>query len=331
MEEVPLNIRICSPVRSLARFRASPWVRDGVRAARLALGAALAVAGLSVFMAPGYRSQARLLPLEARGSSALGGMAAAAAAMGIGIPSADGSDITYPEIISSRWLRENLLDTPFTYVTKGTLLARPRTETRTLRQYLGVPGNDQACQALGELITTQRDLKSKMLTVAVETRSPQLSQAALARTLTLLETFLMEKAQTRGRARAAFAASRLKEAEAEFALREQALKRFIEVNRNYSISPDPTVRISGLHLEGSLRLQQQLVSTLAINREQALLEEKNDVPLLNILDSANLPTGRSRPARARMTLLAFVLVFGGSLGWLQRRALLAGLSPTLDR
>jgi hypothetical protein len=55
-----------------------------------------------------------------------------------------------------------------------------------------------------------------------------------------------------------------------------------------------------------------------MNREQALLEEKNDIPILNMLDPGNLPIDKSKPSRLAMVLLAMVLVGAGGWTWLNR-------------
>jgi hypothetical protein len=99
---------------------------------------------------------------------------------------------------------------------------------------------------------------------------------------------------------------------------EDAFRRFLEANRNYLSSADPSVRLKGNRLETELKLRQQLVTTLALNREQALLEEKNDIPILNVLDPANLPIDKSKPARSIIVLLVTLLVALGTWVWQNR-------------
>ena len=64
---------------------------------------------------------------------------------------------------------------------------------------------------------------------------------------------------------------------------------------------------------GELRLRQQLVSAIAMNREQALLEEKNDIPILNMLDPGNLPIEKSGPVRSKIVMALFLL--SGLAAW----------------
>jgi hypothetical protein len=62
-----------------------------------------------------------------------------------------------------------------------------------------------------------------------------------------------------------------------------------------------------------------------MNREQALLEEKNDIPILNVLDPGNLPIDKSKPSRSVMVLMALILVGSGSWIWLNREWVRASL------
>ena len=117
---------------------------------------------------------------------------------------------------------------------------------------------------------------------------------------------------------AAFAEARVQEARREMVQAEEVLRRFLEVNRNFQVSPDPSVRLLGGRLDAELQLRQKLLVNLAMSREQALLEEKNDLPILNILDPANLPSQKARPSRGAMVLASFVLGLGGTLAWSNR-------------
>jgi hypothetical protein len=113
---------------------------------------------------------------------------------------------------------------------------------------------------------------------------------------------------------------------------EDVLRRVLESNRNFQTSSDPSVRLKGSRLETELRLRQQLVTSIAMNREQALLEEKNDIPILNVLDPANLPIDKSKPARSIIVILVTLLVSLGTWAWQNRgwikERLLADDEPT---
>lgn len=273
-----------------------------------------------------YKSEARLLPVESKGSSSLGGLASAAAAFGVNVPGGESSDANFVDVLNSRWLREQLLNTEFQYHARTWHFGAQRIEKKTLYAYLKAKNVDQALRAIAPILSSSRDIKSKILSISAETTSPELSQMIVLQAVKLLETFNREKGRTRGGAKASFAEARLSDARKEMNEAEDAFRRFLEANRNYLTSSDPGVRLKGTRLEAELRLKQQLVTSIAMNREQALMEEKNDIPILNVLDPGNLPIDKSRPARSTLVLLATMLAGMGSWTWLNREWVIAKFS-----
>ena len=270
-----------------------------------AVASGILVAVVTLFMPNYYRSEARLLPVESKGAGGnLGGLAS--------------SDANFVDVLNSRWLREQLLNTEFHYHARPWRFGAERLETKTFYGYLEAKNMDRALQDMGSILSASRDLKSKVISISAETTSPELSQLIVQQAAKLLETFNQEKSRTRGGAKATFAEARLAEGRKEMDEAEDAFRRFLEVNRNYQTSGDPAVRLRGTRLEAELRLRQQLVTSMAMNREQALLEEKNDIPILNMLDPGNLPIDKSKPARSVLVLLAMLLVGAGSWTWLNR-------------
>jgi uncharacterized protein involved in exopolysaccharide biosynthesis len=77
-----------------------------------------------------------------------------------------------------------------------------------------------------------------------------------------------------------------------------------------------------------MKLRQTLALNLSMNLEQALLEEKNDVPILNIMDKPNLPKEKSGPRRSLIGLAATLLGAAGAMLWSNRDPLRALLWET---
>ena len=298
------------------------WAMGFLRPLAYGLVAAVLTAVFSLSMPNYYRSEARILPVDTKGNGGgLGNLAVAAAAFGVGFPGENGSDGNYPDILASRWLREQLLNTEFHFHYRTGRLGPEREVTETLYQHLQVKNMDRGIAAMAQILTCSRDMKSRVLSISAETRSPELSQQIVRRATALLESFLLGKGRTRGGNKALFAEERLKEAQKEYDRVEDEYRRFMDGNRNSRVSSDPGVNLRGLRLEAELKMRQQLVSTLAVHREQALLEEKDDVPILNILDAGAVPLEKSRPSRANLVLSVFVLVAATSWAWLNRQRL----------
>lgn len=284
-----------------------------------ALGAGLLTAAITLCLPNHYRSEAKLLPVETKGLGGnLGGLASAAAAFGVSVPGGDSSDANFVDVLNSRWLRESLLKTEFRFHERTWRFGAEMARQQTLSDYLQVKNLDQGVRAVGTILSISRDLKSKVLTISAETNSPELSQQLVQRATRLLESFVLEKGRTRGGNKVLFAEQRLSEARTEYTAAEDEFRRFLEGNRNYQGSSDPTVRLRGARLEAEMRLKQQLLTTLAMSREQALMEEKNDVPILNVLDPGHVPIEKSGPVRSRIVLAVCFLVGGGLWTWWNR-------------
>lgn len=297
----------------------------------LAVAAGVMTAIITLLIPNYYQSEVRLLPVEGKSLGGnLGSLANAAATFGVNLPGADGNDANYVDILNSRWLKEQLLKTEFEYQVRPRVFGQVFREKRNLYDYLGSANLDRALVKLATVYGATRDLKSKVIAISAETTCPELSQAIVQKASRLLEAFLLEKGRTRGGARAAFAEARLIEARQNMGTAEETLRRFLQVNRNYASSSDPDVRLRGIRFEAELRLTQQLVTNLAMNREQALLEEKNDLPILNVLDPGSLPIEKSRPARNLITLLVVILVGVCVFGWEERQWIRENLLPEAD-
>ena len=113
----------------------------------------------------------------------------------------------------------------------------------------------------------------------------------------------------KGNAKAEFTSIRLNEANLEAQKAETNLRIFLNNNRNYLATTDPAIRLNGIRLENELKIRYQLVGTLTIALEQALLDGKNDIEVLNILDPGNLPLDKSGPARATLVGYAMLAAF----------------------
>jgi len=298
-------------------------VLDWLNRNRRPLGAAFlsgfAMALVMLTIPNRYVSRARILPADSRGSG--GSLAAAAALAGFSLPGQEGADGVYQDILGSDWLRGGLLASEFTFRLRTWYFGPEREVRMTLREYLRARSLDEGIRKVGGIMAINKDLRTKLLTITVETQSPQLSCQVVRKSTELLNTFLVEKLRTRGSLKARFAEQRLQEARADLDKRAAALEALLERNRGYPTNTDPQVRIGVAKLEGEMKLRQQLVATLAIAYEQALLDEKNDTPQLNVLDQGYVPINKSGPSRSPMVLLAMLV--GGGLTWAwPRRGLL---------
>ena len=274
-----------------------------------ALCTALTAIITSLFLPNYYKSEARILPVESKGASGLGNLAAAAASLGVNVAGNDGSESNFSSILNSRWLKSKLTQAEFVYSKKRWLYGSSSSIKCTVFDFLEAKNTDQAVSELNRILAISQDLKSNLITITAQTTSPEASQVIVCKATELLNQFVIQNAKTRSGEKAAFAEKRLIESRQELDEAERHFRVFLDTNRNYQMSNDPSIKLQGNRLEAELSLRRQLVATIAVNREQALLASKNDVPIVNILDYGNLPIEKSGPSRSLIVLMTFILTF----------------------
>jgi len=226
----------------------------------------------------------------------------------------DGPTVIYADILRSRRLAEQLLFQDHDYGWRR--FGRLRHARGTLMDYLEATSVDRAMGPLRRLLTVQRDAKSGLLTIAAETRSPDLSQQVVRQAAEVLEEILVDLSQMGGRNKVRFTQGRLEEVQAKYAGFGREFQAFQEANRNWESSPSPSVRFHGARLKEAMDLWRQVVTNLTLNHEQALLEAQNDTQTLLLLDPGHLPVEKSGPARAFIVFTAAAAVGAGS--WVLR-------------
>jgi hypothetical protein len=289
------------------------------RPLKVALAVGVATAIFTLFRPNYYKSEAKLLPVDVNATSGMRGLAATAAALGVALPGGEGADANFVDILESRWMKERLLQTEYHFHTRFGRFGSEKAHQETLYAYLDEDNLDRALRALEGMFKAEKNEKTNVLTLYAETKSPELSEQMVRRATELLNQFVVRNNRTRGSEKAAFAEARLADARSEMGQAEAAFRAFLESNRNYQMSADPGVRLLGARLEAELSLRRQIVATLAMNREQALLDAKNDIPILNILDAGNLPIEKSRPFRSLIVLMMMALSGAGTWTWEHRR------------
>lgn len=288
------------------------------------LAAGILAAGLSLTMEQRYRSTATILP--SAGDERSNALHAAASMLGVATGFAqEDPTASFPDILRSRWLGEKLVTTRFSFDRRWGMFGPRRHFQQTLQEYLGARSVDKALVMLPEIFSVRRDLKSGLLTLSVESHSPELSQATVRLATQLLEEFLKFRQNSRGKAKAVFVAERLKAARAESDREEAAFRAFLAVNKNYQTSGSPEVRLQGAKLEAALVLRRQVVTALSLNLEQALQQEKDSIPALNILDEGSLPMEKSGPARSLFVICSMALAFLVQFAFDRRRFIMENL------
>ena len=286
----------------------------------LTLLAGTVTAVLSLFLPNYYKSEVRILSDSGQAGGGAGARTEVWAPSAV--PEApgsreDGPTIIYADILKSRRMAEALLLGNYAYTIRaprfggnGPVLA----VQGTLLEYLGVKTLDRGLGPLKSILVVQRDMKSGLLTLSAETRSPELSLQVVQRAAKLLKDYLVDISQVSGQSKAEFTQSRLNEVQAKYDQIGREFLAFQEANRDWEQSPSPSVRFRGARLKDDLELWRQVAHNLTLNHEQALLDARNDTQTLLILDPGSLPGAKSRPARSFLVFAAMALM--AVLSWI---------------
>jgi uncharacterized protein involved in exopolysaccharide biosynthesis len=130
-----------------------------------------------------------------------------------------------------------------------------------------------------------------------------LSEQLNRRLIELLNESSSESRRAQAEGERRFIDDRLESAQRELNQAEDRVKRFLEVNRQYSSSPQLTVEYERLRRRVDLR--QQVFGALAQAYEQARIDEMRNTPVLTVLDPPEL-TG-TRIGRKRDALVWLVI------------------------
>jgi uncharacterized protein involved in exopolysaccharide biosynthesis len=245
------------------------------------------------------------------GGSGLQGLASQLGVSPAGDPSE--SPNFYVSLIQSEELRRRLLNSRFQNPRGNsphdstTLLQilRPRSTDSLRRVELGI-------KTLGKTITTDFDLKTNMVRLAVSARWPELAAAIANRTIELVDAFNQEQRVTRARSKRIFVQSRLDSAKLELQNAEERQRFFYDQNRQWRSSPQ--LVFEEARLQRNVDVATDLFLTLQRQFESARLDEFNDAAEITVVDPGVAPRKATWPRY--WVLLASALFIGGILGLL---------------
>jgi uncharacterized protein involved in exopolysaccharide biosynthesis len=166
--------------------------------------------------------------------------------------------------------------------------------------------------ALSRTLETKIELKTGVVTVAVTTQWPSLSQAIAARLMDGVNTFNLRTRQSQASEERRFTEGRLGEARAALRVSEDRLQSFLQGNRQIQNSPE--LLFDRDRLQRDVSLQQNIVTSLAQSYEEVRIREVRDTPVITVIEEPSLPTqpnprGRVRRALAGMIAAGFIAAF----------------------
>lgn len=255
-----------------------------------------------------YGSRLTILPQVTE--SNLLGLARAAGALGVRLPSATSGgwdSPIYVEVLQSQALLGDIALDSVVVVEEGgrrvalsSLFKVPPTGRGSLK--------DRAVLALRKVIAT-RELKAlNAVQVTVTTRWPSVSYAVAQRLLDAVGRFAVETRQSQATAERNFIEARVADAKDSLRGAENRLQTFLQRNRSTANSPE--LEFDRDRLQREVGLRQQLYATLLESYQEARIREVRDTPVFTVLEAPQVPTV---PRPRRSVLKAGLGLLAGSL------------------
>ena len=278
------------------------------RRGTIALTTVLSVAAAAAFAFTRddtFTSQASFRPQGSQASASE--LMALASQFGVNIPLGGNEQVSpafYADLLGSREILFRVANK--SYVVEGVVsvslpdLLEIEEATEALRV-------EETIEALrNDIVSVQTGRETGIVTVAVQTAWPDLSEAIAARLLDEIALFNLDTRQSQAAAERVFIEERVDSARHALDAGETAMQAFLQANRQWENSPDLTFQHDRLQRDISLR--QQVYTTLVQSFEQARISEVRDTPVITVLQAPFLPPGPDDRG------LLLVLVLGVALG-----------------
>lgn len=222
----------------------------------------------------------------------------------------------FPDVVRSRRMMKQLLSLvvedvtthkgqPLSVYLQPEALSDPKAYEKSLRK-------------LRSMITCGLDRRSGILFIKASASSPGLAARIANEAARNLQTYLISSFSSQAGENRRFIESRLREAEANLGAAEEKVQQFRE--RNLRIGNAPHLQLEQIRIERSLREQEEVYLTLRRQYEVAKVQERQDVPIINVLDEADVPVFRSFPKRVLMTSLALFVGAATGVMWVLYRS-----------
>ena len=277
---------------SWGRQVATPLLAAKGKLVGYVLAGGLLAAGIALLLPNRYTSSATFI---AQGSSSLNlpaGLQGVALSLGLERGN-DYSPKFYSDLVSSRPVLRSAILTPY----------KISADDSTSRDYIHIEGFDDepsaraldhAIRHLAKRVSASADVRTKMITLTVEARSPELSRAIAVQLLRALDSLNVGFRQSQSRGSREFYEARTEQTRRELDSAEDAVRAFMQRNR---VASSPALEFERKRLEREAELKQSLYATMVEQYEQARLQEARNVPPLTILAEPFLPVRKSAPNR----------------------------------
>lgn len=280
--------------------------RRGLVLAGIIMATLLVLGGGLIFRS--YNARATFAPTMPKGPEGLSSLAGLAQQFGVNVGDATGpSPQFFIALATSRTVLDSAIRT--TYRFPSTRDGRDSVAL-TLLQYFRIdvaPPAEAMLKAekkLGRAMDATADNATGIVTIEVKARYPALAEQMAQQIVDLTNDMNIRLQQAQSAAERGFTAQQMEDAQARLYAAEDSLRRFMERNRDYALSPRLTFE-SG-RLTRRVTLAQGVYTTLAQTHEQAAIASAQNTPVIRIIDRAR-GSARLSPTIRRLVLAGVAL------------------------
>lgn len=215
-----------------------------------------------------------------------------------GISSSDNYNIT--DVVKSRMIIKKIID-------KKWKTSKNNNKEVYLYDFWDIKGanawirKEKTIERIKELISVEKDKETGLISISILTEEPQLSADIVNYIVVEATNYIIEAQQKSGAEKRIFIEQRLVETKNELNNAEEALKEFREKNR--AIFETPELQLEYERLLRNIDIKLEIYLTLQKQKELALIEEKKDTPIINVLDIGEMPLKKAKPHRAVLLII----------------------------
>jgi uncharacterized protein involved in exopolysaccharide biosynthesis len=274
-----------------------------------AVGVALLLVAWGLLGGRRYTVEATFMPQAPPTRNTPGGLAALAGQFGLSLTTGEPaqSPAFYVELLRSRALLGRILTDTFTIpAEEGADFERGTVaDIFDVRASSAAVRRERTLRALTRAVTASISRETGIVHVGVTTRWPSASRAITERLIALVNEFNLESRQSNAAAERQFVAGRLAETEAVLAGAENALRDFLDANRQYQNSPQ--LQFERDRLQRQVTHQQELYTGLQEALENARIGEVRDTPVITVIQAPEQPVYPDSRRLARRGILGLIV------------------------
>jgi uncharacterized protein involved in exopolysaccharide biosynthesis len=273
---------------------------------RITALATVAAIVVSLLLPEYFRSSATLLPeTETNKLAALGGLSDLAALAGISVGGEGSLAKLYPTIMKSESVLRNVILAEYQtmeHKTPVSLIKFWEIEEETPEL-----DYEHALKALRDALEVSLDTKTSIVTVAIETREPQLSADIVNKVLQELDGFIRTQRTTSASEQRKWIEGRLGQVKDDLERSENTLKEFRQKNRR--ITDSPNLLLEQGRLQREVEINSTLYTELKKQFEIAKIEEIKNIPIINVMDPGKPAARKANPKRMMIVAMVFFASF----------------------